>query len=70
MRSSRQSSGGRRPGAVVIPFSAARSGLWAAQLKWIQSTPLRNLAIRLVEELDRAEHELKAVDDEIKGGEG
>ena len=70
MRPSRQSSKGPRSGAVVIPFPADRTGLWAAQREWLQTTPLRNLADQLVEELDRAELELKAAEDEIEGGEG
>lgn len=61
---------GPRPGAAVIPFPEARTGLWAAQRGWIQSTPLRSLANQLDEELDQAESELRAIEDEIERGEG
>lgn len=70
MSPSRHSSRGRRPDAVVIPFPTAGTGLWAAQREWmIQAIPLRSLGDQVVEELDRAELELKAVEDAIKGEE-
>ncbi|MFL6199895.1 MAG: hypothetical protein ACJ76J_12005 [Thermoanaerobaculia bacterium] len=48
---------------VVIPFHAARAGLWAAQREWMQTTgPLQRVASRMVEELDRAERDLEAVE--------
>lgn len=48
---------------VVIPFHAARAGLWAAQREWMQTSgPLQQLASRMVEVLDRAEHDLKAIE--------
>ena len=48
---------------VVIPFHAAKAGLWAAQREWMQTSgSLQQLATQLVEELDRAEHDLKAIE--------
>jgi hypothetical protein len=48
---------------VVIPFHAARAGLWAAQREWMQTSgPLQQLAVRMVEVLDRAEHDLNAIE--------
>lgn len=55
----------RRPKreGVVIPFHAARAGLWAAQREWMQTSgPLQRLASQMVEVLDRAEHDLKAIE--------
>jgi hypothetical protein len=48
---------------VLIPFHLAKAGLWAAQREWLQtSVPLQRLARRIVEQLDRAERELEAVE--------
>ncbi len=48
---------------VVIPFHAARAGLWAAQRECMQTSgPLQHLASQMVEVLDRAEHDLKAIE--------
>jgi hypothetical protein len=48
---------------VVIPFHAARAGLWAVQREWMQTSDrAQRLANRIVELLDRAERDLKAVE--------
>jgi len=48
---------------VVIPFHAARTGLWAAQREWVQTVgPLPRRAARMVELLDDIEQGLKAVE--------
>lgn len=63
-----------RDKGVVIPFHLAKAGLWAAQREWMQtSDPLQRLASRIVEELDRADRELRAVEaalDESRGFHG
>jgi hypothetical protein len=53
----------RKDEGVVIPFHAARSGLWTAQREWLQnSRPLQRLAAEISEELGRAEHDMAAVE--------
>lgn len=53
---------GKDEGAVIL-FHAARSGLWAAQREWMQtSSPLQRLASQMIELLDRAERDLKAIE--------
>ncbi len=48
---------------VVIPFHAARAGLWAAQREWMQTSgPLQQLASQMVEVLEGIEHDLKAIE--------
>ncbi len=56
-------SGSEKGEGVVIPFHAARAGLWAAQRELMQTSgrPQR-LANRMVEVLDRAERDLKAIE--------
>ena len=47
----------------MIPFHAAKAGLWAAQREWMQSSgPLLWLANHVLEQLDSAERDLKAVE--------
>lgn len=58
-----------RPGryGVVIPFRTAKAGLWAAQREWMQATgPLQTLATRIVDVLDRAEHELVTIESALQ----
>lgn len=66
---SRPTPTGSRPDAVVIPFQAAKMGLWNAQREWIESIPLRNLANQLVEELALVEGDLKSVETALNSGE-
>jgi len=48
---------------VVIPFHAAKAGLWAAQREWMQTSgALQQLASQMAEILDQAEHDLKAIE--------
>ncbi len=51
---------------VVIPFPAARAGLWAAQRELMQTSGRsERLATRIVEVLDRAEQDLKAIEADL-----
>ncbi len=48
---------------VMIPFQAARAGLWAAQRELMQTSgPLQQLASQMVEVLEGIEHDLKAIE--------
>lgn len=47
----------------MIPFHAARSGLWTAQREWMQtSSPVQQLAAEICEVLDRAEQDLEEIE--------
>ncbi len=51
------------PPGVVIPFHAARTGLWAAHREWMQTSgPLQQLASQMIEVLDGAERDLQAIE--------
>ena len=53
-------------GGIVVPFPGARASLWAVQGGLMfGSARTQRLAARIVEELDRAEEELEAVEREL-----